>query len=455
MKKHLFRRVSRGSSNTIITYGLNREKMKQKTLLVLATIIIASWMISTASAQSILVSPPVVRPGETVTISGQTTASVIQVKISNTRTVLDNFNVTVDSGMYSFEYLVHSDAPVDVYTVVIGSDGETTFIVSKMSQEQLSNTIKTLVENAKRQAESAMIQARKQGQTVPSEVRNTYLQGLDAVRDAGSYIQNHNYGAAYESLQEALNLFREVIEYSYGEEVTPVVDPEQERVRVQEIIDQLKRQYTEIHAATQKLKQNGVDVDAIEEQLIALRNGIEEVQTSLDEGKIIEARQMATRLHQLVQQRLTALRQKQAEITKRLAERYQSSLENRVETYLDTFQKLQTIRPLKATLAIRELEALQTRLSASGELLETGNVVTALREMRVTEYRLRSLASTVNGVVTNRLLSRIDELAANLEESTGTDTSRIEKEIEDTKNSLSDYLRERPSITSNNATLTP
>ena len=455
MEKHLFRLVSRGSSNTLNTYGFDVEKMKKRTLLVLAGIIIASWMVGAAHAQtSILVSPPVVRPGETVIISGQSTANVLTVEISNTRTLVDSLNVTVVSGEFSLEYVVPSDAPVDVYTVLIGSSGETSFIVSKMTQEQLSNTVRALVLNAKKQAESALIQARKQGQTIPQEIRNLYMQGLAAITQAGNHIQNHNYVEAQESLQEALNRFREVVEYSY-DDVAPQIDPEQERVRVQEIIDQLKHQYGEINTATQKLKQNGVNVDILEQQLRNLRNSIDNAQTLLDEGNIAEARQMAIRIQQLVKQRLTALRQKQAEITKRLADGYQLSLESRVGVYLNTFQKLQTIRPVASALAIQELESLQVRLAASGELLETGNIAAALREMHVTEYRLRNLANTVDGAVTSRLLYRIDELAAYLQESTGTDMSQIEKELEDAKDSLTDYLRENRLSPTTNSTLTP
>ena len=457
MEKHLFRLVSQGSSNIIITYGLDGKKMKNKALLALATMLIASLMVGVVLAQpSVDVSPGVVKPGETVVISGQTSAGVtLMVEISNSRALVDSFNVTTDvSGDYSVEYMVSGDAPVDVYTVLVDSE-ESSFMVSKMSQEQLSNTIRMLVINAKKQAESALIQARNQGQAIPQELRDKYMQGLNAITQAGSHIQNKNYSEAQGSLQEALNRFREVVEYTYGDNVSPQVDPEQQRARVQEIIDQLKRQYGEIGAAAQKLKQNGVNVDVLELQLNTLRNSIEDAQALLDEDNIVEAQHMATRLQQLVKQRLAALRQKQAEITKRLAERYQLSLENRVETCLNTFQKIQTIRPVASALAIRELESLQARLSDSEELLETGNTASALREMYATEYRLRNLANTVNGVVSNRLLNRIDELAANLQESTGTDTSRIEKEIEDTKDSLTDYLREKRPTSASNTTLTP
>ena len=457
MKKQLFRLVSQGSSNIIITYGLDGKKMKNKALLVLATMIFASLMVGIALAQpTVDVSPGVVKPGETVVISGQGTSETsFTIEVSNSRSLVDSLTVTTDSsGDYSIEYTLSSDAPVDVYTVLVDSES-TTFTVSKMNQEQLSNTIRMLVLNAKKQAESAMIQAKNQGQAIPPEIRNKYTQAINAITEAGNHIQNQNYVEAQGSLQEALNRFREIVEYSYGENVTPQVDPEQQRIRVQEMIDQLWHQYSEINVVAQRLKQYGVNVDILERQLINLRNSIEGAQELLDEGSIAEAQQTATRLQQLVKQRLAELKQRQAEITKRLAERYQMSLETRVETYLTTFQKIQTIRPVASALAFQELELLQARLSDSDALLERGEIASALREMHTTEYRLRNLANTVNGVVTSRLLNRIDELAANLEESTGTDTSQIQKELEDTKDSLTDYLRERPQTSTSNATLTP
>ena len=462
MTKHLFRVVSRGSSNTVVPYGLIGKKMKKHAFLVLAAVVVASLMIGLAWAQpTIEVSRSVAKPGETITITGQSIvgANVI-IQIRNTRTVVDTYNITVDlAGTYLIDYDVPLDTPIDIYTVNVQYDEETietSFIVSRMTQNQLSTTIRTIVENAKKQAESALIQARKQGHIIPNEIKDNYYQGIDAIGDAGNQIQSQNYAEAQESLREALNLFREVVDYSYGEEVTPTLDPEQGKLRVQEMIDQLRRQYKEINAVVQKLKLNGINVDVLERDLNTLRNRIGEAQRSLDEGKITEAEQSAARTRQLVEQRLAALRQRQAEVTKRLAKTYQTALKNRVDAYIDTFHKLRSVRPVQSSLALNELESLQMKLMESGEHLEQDNIPVALREIRNTEFRLRRLSDAINGDVTSRLLNRIDELTANLQESTGTDSTRIEKEIEDTKNTLSDYLRRR-SLTpdSDNASLSP
>jgi hypothetical protein len=445
-----------------MSYGWIEKKMKQNAFLVLAAVMVTSLMMGLAWAQpTIEVSPSVVKPGESIIITGQSTAgATLIVEVSNTRTLVDTYNITANpAGTYSIEYQISSDSPVDIYTVRVQDGGETietSFIVSKMTQQQLANTIRTIVENAKRQAESALIQARKQGFTIPPEIRNKYQQGLDEIGNAGNSIQNNNYAEAQESLREALNRFREVVEYSYSEEVAPPIDPDQNRLRVQEMIDQLTRQYNDINAAVQKLKQNGLNVDVLEKDLNTLRNRIGEAQALLDEGMIAEAEQTAARTRQLVQERLAALRLRQVEITKRLAESYQSALKNRIDAYVDTFRKLQAVRPVQSALALQELESLQLKLTESSKLLDQGNIAVALREIHNTEFRLKRLKETVNGNVTSRLLNRIDELTANLQESTGADTSQIEKEIEDTKNTLNDYLRQKPPThDSRNSSLSP
>ena len=150
----------------------------------------------------------------------------------------------------------------------------------------------------------------------------------------------------------------------------------------------------------------------------------------------------------MVNQRLETLRQRQLEVTKRLAEKYQASLENRVEAYIDTFEKLQTVRPVQSALALQELVILEARLVESGAQLETGNVANAIRELQSTERRLKRLSNSLNGGTTNKLLQRIDELTATLEAST--DTSEARNEIENTKKDLQDYLSEaEPTGTTN------
>jgi hypothetical protein len=119
-------------------------------------------------------------------------------------------------------------------------------------------------------------------------------------------------------------------------------------------------------------------------------------------------------------------------------------LETRVQAYVETFQMLQAVRPAQSALALQELETLRQRLLVSGADIDNGNLAKALLEMKSTEYRLKRLANTVNGPYTSSLLSRIDELTANLEKSSGIDMTAIQTEIEKTKEELNDYLGRSP-----------
>jgi len=450
VKKHLFHSVSRGSSSIILTYGCDEKKMKQKAILTLFALMMVSLTLGVALAQpTIEVSAPVIKPGDSITITGTSAAlSSIIIEVSNTRATVETFNITVNSsGEYSVEYQLPDDAPVDIYTIKASTEdksAETTFMVSHMTQQQVANTIRTMVTEAKRQAESALIQARKEGHVVPPQIREKYDQGLAELNKAVNAIQSQNYVIAQGSLQNAMNLFREVVEYTYGDDVVQPVNAEQMKRRLQEKIDLLERQYTEIKKAVDKLGQSGLNVEALQGELVMLRARIDEAQNLLDEGEISQAGQSIEQTQQIVTQRLAALRQRQGEITQRLAERYQTALATRIQAYVNTFQLLQSVRPVQSALALQELETLRQKLTLSGSAIENGNLVTALQEMKSTEYRLKRLASTVNGPYTSRLLSKIDELTASLEKSTGIDTTNIQTEIQKTQDELNDYLKRSP-----------
>ena len=451
MRKHLFHMVSRGSSNTIDTYDGIRGKMKKKGILLLMVAMFAAMMLNVAFAQPTLeVTPSSVKPGEAVSISGTgSVGSTIIIDVTNSRTTVKSFNITVDAtGGFSLTYQLPSNATIDIYKVKILEDDETaqkTFIVSNMTPQQLVNTIKTLATNARKQAETSLIEAKNQGQRIPPDVVDKYRQGVDELDKAANAIQSQNYVAAKASLQQAMKMFREVVEYSYGDNVKPPVDTEQMKIRVQEKIDQLNHQYTEIKAVVEKLRAYGFNVDVMETDLNTLRNMIGEAQNLLDEGRIADAEQRVNRIQQLVTQRLQALRQRQSEVTKRLAERYQSALEKRVDAYIYTFQRLQSIRPVQSSLALQELNTLRQKLVESDTLINTGNVATALQEMQNTEHRLKKLADTVNGPVTSRLLNRIDELTATIQKAPTIDLSQLQSELNQTRDNLDDYLSKHQS----------
>ncbi|MFC1802708.1 hypothetical protein ACFL0D_01950 [Thermoproteota archaeon] len=436
--------------------------MKKNTLLALLVIILASMMIGCIKAQTTIeISPAVTQPGNTVSISGQVTPNeTVLIEISNSRTIVDTFNVTSDAnGQFSTTYEVNRDAAIDIYLVKISAKtDETSFIVSKMTPQQLANTIRTLTTNSKKQAETALIQARNQSITIPAEIHEMYIAGLTKIVESEKAIQNQNFFQAQESLQEALSMFRRVVEYSYGDvTVKPPTNTEQEKNKVQDKLDQLRRQYKEIKRAVQMLREFGLNVQLLEADLNRLHQLILNTQEVLDENRVREADQIATRVQKMIRERLVALRQRQAEITKKLAERYQTALENRVDAAIDTFEKLQSVRPTQSTLALQELTVLREKLTESYTYLLNGNTVEALRTMKNAEYRLKQLAQKLNGSETARLLNRIDELTANLEWTLEKDRTQLQNEIEDTKNTLRDYLRKRTQshIGTNESTLLP
>jgi hypothetical protein len=113
------------------------------------------------------------------------------------------------------------------------------------------------------------------------------------------------------------------------------------------------------------------------------------------------------------------------------------------------------VRPIKSKIALTELEVLLEKLKESDSSLSNGNIVEAIRTMRVTEYRLKLLTRIVNGRITSMLLNRIDELTAHLE-TPESNINQLQDEIENTKDTLRDYLRKKSeSDETNESTVSP
>jgi flagellin-specific chaperone FliS len=422
--------------------------MKKEMILGLSLIILASLTIGGVNAQiTVEVSQAVVHPGDTVIISGYGLSNTnILVEISNTRKIVNTLNVTTDAdGQYSIKYIVERDAVIDSYRVkIVGETYVSSFIVSNMSPKLLTNSVRNIASIAKRSAETALIQMKKQGYTIPIEFEEKYREGLNSLVSADNAIKDNNFAFAHESIQDALNYFKEIIAYSYGNKnIEPPINKELVQNKVQDKINLLRRQYNEIKRAIYSLREYGLNAQILETDLNKLHEMIIDTQKLLDDGKIREADQSASRIQRIIREKLSTLRQRQAEITKKLAEKYQTSLENRVNTYIDTFEKIQTVRPIQSKIALTELEVLIDKLKESDSSLSNGNIVEAIRTMRVTEYRLKQLTRIVNGRITSMLLNRIDELTAYLEETPEPNINQLQDEIENAKDSLRDYLRKK------------
>jgi soluble cytochrome b562 len=422
--------------------------MKKEMILGLSLIILASLTIGGVNAQiTVEVSQAVVHPGDTVIISGYGLSNTnILVEISNTRKIVNTLNVTTDAdGQYSIKYIVERDAVIDSYRVkIVGETYVSSFIVSNMTPKLLTNSVRNIASIAKRSAETALIQMKKQGYTIPIEFEEKYREGLNSLVSADNAIKDNNFAFAHESIQDALNYFKEIIAYSYGNKnIEPPINKELVQNKVQDKINLLRRQYNEIKRAIYSLREYGLNAQILETDLNKLHEMIIDTQKLLDDGKIREADQSASRIQRIIREKLSTLRQRQAEITKKLAEKYQTSLENRVNTYIDTFEKIQTVRPIQSKIALTELEVLIDKLKESDSSLSNGNIVEAIRTMRVTEYRLKQLTRIVNGRITSMLLNRIDELTAYLEETPESNINQLQDEIENAKDSLRDYLRKK------------
>jgi Mor family transcriptional regulator len=457
VKKQLFQKVSGDPYNTVVTYSIIENMHKKKPLFVIFFIIIASLFIGDVGAQTTIeVSQIVVQPGQSVVISGNGPIGVsINLQISNSRGLLESFNVSVvDTGYFNLLYEVPFDAHTDIYWVKTEFEGistETSFVVSKISSQQLAVNIKILVMNAKRQAETILIEARRHGELLPVSLRDLYTEGVSELDKASNAIQRQNYIEAYSFSKEALNKFREIVEYSYGKEFYLPVDPQNEKFEIEDDIEMLERQHAQLVTITRKMKGFGINVSLLDENLNSLHLKIEEAKRLVNEERFIEAEKVVSSTQSVIEKRISEVRQRQNSITKRLSERYQESLEKRVETYIDVFHRLESIKPVQSIIALQELQKIKEKIIEINYLIDNGQVVDAVNEMRQTEKSLKNIAEMVNGPLTSKLLKRLDTLTANLQNSSELDSKQITNEVELVKNLIRDHFLNTETQSGNNS----
>ena len=149
---------------------------------------------------------------------------------------------------------------MNMVQIKVGGDMiEDSFVVSGMTPSKLAEIMRMMVSNAKKQAETALIQARKAG-SQDDDALNTYREALQLLGEAGKSFEVGNYVQAMNQGREALGLFNQVVDGSY---ITPDVEPpqdlEQDRntVKAQEAINRLQAELDELKKTANTIDEKG------------------------------------------------------------------------------------------------------------------------------------------------------------------------------------------------------
>ena len=456
--KRLFHPIPRGSSNTIVQKGISVRKMVRKGYLTLTAVLLVMLSVGFASADpGIQVSERYFKPGDvvTVTITGDPGES-FGLDLANTRGLIQTHTGSVgEDGEYVWTYRLNATATTDKYMVQIrvGDDmTEDSFVVSGMTPSQLGETMRMMVSNAKKQAETALIQARKAG-SQNEDALNTYREALQVLAEAGNSFEAGNYVQAMNQGREALGLFNQVIDGSYN---TPDVEPlqglEQDRnaVKAWEAIKRLQAELDELKKTAEAIDEKGFSPGLTPMWFRRLQGELDDAQDLVDSNQVGEAARQLTMVSNQLKSGRASLQQKEAEIRDRLASRYKTALESRYTKMRDTLVLLEAVDAGKVSGALGEITDIQSRIRAAQDSMQAGNTGEAVKTLWEAERQMREALMKVNGDDTATLLDEIDRLTLQLENQDQTlERKKLLYRIEIATQNLQDIMRSRTDIVGN------
>jgi len=456
--KRLFHSIPRGSSNTIVQKGISVRKMVRKGYLTLTVVLLVMLSVSLASADpGIQVSERYFKPGDvvTVTVTGDSGES-FGLDLANSRGLIQTHTGSVgEDGTYVWTYRLNATATTDTYMVQIrvGDDmTEDSFVVSGMTLSQLAETVRMMVSNAKKQAETALIQARKAG-SQDEDALNTYREALQVLAEAGNSFEAGNYVQAMNQGREALGLFNQVVDGSYSTpDVEPPQDLEQDRntVKAWEAINRLQAELDELKKTTETIDEKGFSPGLTPIWFRRLQGELHDAQDLLDSNQVGEAARQLTMVSNQLKSGRASLQQRQAEIRDRLASRYKTALESRYTKMRDTLVLLEAVDAGKVSGALGEITDIQSRIRAAQDSMQAGNTGEAVRTLWEAERLMREALMKVNGDDTARLLDEIDRLTLQLENQGQTlEREKLLHRIEIATQNLQDIMRSRTDIVGN------
>ncbi|MFA9494908.1 MAG: hypothetical protein ACERKS_03210 [Candidatus Bathyarchaeota archaeon] len=444
--------------------------MVKKGYLALTAVLLVMLSIGFASADpGIQVSERYFKPGDvvTVTVTGDPGES-FGLDLVNTRGLIQTHTGSVgEDGTYVWTYRLNATATTDTYMVLIrvGDDmTEDSFVVSGMTPSQLGETMRMMVSNAKKQAETALIQARKAG-SQDDDALNTYREALQILAEAGKSFEEGNYVQTMNQGREALGLFTQVVEGSYNTlDVEPPQGLEQDRntVKAREAINRLQAELDELKKTTETIDEKGFSPGLTPMWFRRLQGELHDAQDLLDSNQVGEAARQLTMVSNQLKSGRVSLQQRQAEIRDRLASRYKTALESRYTKMRDTLVLLEAVDAGKVSGALGEITDIQSRIRAAQDSMQAGNTGEAVRTLWEAERQMREALMKVNGDDTARLLDEIDRLTLQLENQDQTlEREKLLHRIEIATQNLQDIMRSRTDIVGNttaptqNNSLTP
>jgi hypothetical protein len=421
---------------------------KQSLLLVLTGILLFSLGLAAVGAD-ITVSEGYVKPDDSVDLvfSGPPGSS-FTVTVSNSRGVLDSATLVFDDfGEYTWKYTVNGTANTDkfyVRAIIDGKTAEARFIVSVMEPRQLAETFRLMATNARKQAEAAIIEAKRADNLTPDTIE-LFREALQLLQNAKEYSEEGDHAAALETIKEVLGMFETVIDDTYNTDLAPPEQSENQRrlVRAKGALLDLSRRLEELKHTSQSLERNGFSVEKLNEHIHRLADGLEKAREAIKSNNLDAAERHLRGIDEVLNNIMNNIRQRIQENNRRKASLYQTTLVNRYNTMMNTLTVMKSVDSERVTSVLTAINSIEDKLDEARRLYEEGRTTESVSVLFSADREFKQAFSGIKGDETKILLNSIDRLTVKLENTLSLrERMQIQMEIEAAKTELKNRLEQ-------------
>jgi hypothetical protein len=382
------------------------------------------------------------KPGDTVTLSGSTSAHK-QVYLSVNNTQGEVFKTTVSSdltGKYQASFPLTQSAYID-----LSNKATTYFTVTNITPTDLANNMIKLAEDAQARTEKLFQELQTQKVTLLPEAQKDHGQGVTELNNAKSQLSQ---GHPWESLAAARNAmihFRDAIRDAWkSAKVNKVEDKTAESLnaaiqRGQDLLQKLSQ-------TVEKLKADGKDMSVAQTALADAKTQLDSATASVQANKLVDAEKeidaAKTDLQKVVQdlKTLASIRAHDVKL------KFLNSAEARADNLEAQLKKLRNENNKgRVDTAIAKIEEAKGKISQAITALMNGKDDAALRGLWAANNAINIGIGNIDSGKVSANLSNINMLQAKIQflqrteeqmKKWGMDTKTIQSQIEDLQTQL-------------------
>jgi len=382
------------------------------------------------------------KPGDTVTLSGTTTATKVNISVNDTQGEVWKTAATSTAGKYTASFNLASGAYIGVYRAK-ANDGTnkatTTFTVSDITPTDLANNMIKLVEDAQTRTETLFKQLGTQGVTLLPEATKDHDQGVTELNNAKSLLTQNHPWEALAAAHNAMIHFRDAIWDAWRSAKVDKVET-QTADSVNATIQRGQDVVQKLNSTIIKLAADGKDVTAAKVDLKDAKTQLDSAAASLKANNLVDAEKQIDTAKADLQKVIQDLKPLASNLAHEGILKFLNAAETRTDNLEAQLRKLRNANNgVRVDAAIAKLELAKGKINQAIASLTSGKDDAALKDLQSANNDVTAGIGNVDSGKISGNLSNINMLQAKIQflqrteqqmQKWGMDTKTIQSQID-------------------------